>query len=1280
MKQSLWALFAACLCLLIPGISEGEENNVAGGNATGDTDTVDCSTADGDEDAMYFGEPDSSDTSALSAEIREKMIHIIKYGPGTGEEEFIQSTPVAPYVPVKFSSGEIRVKMKKGHTLEKSNSVTSIRQDGAYSESEMLMYLDYEFQELTIRPLWGDSGRLSRLRKQGEANTGRSLPDLSLWYSVKAVPTHPEKRIIRQEDFGNPRLTDDEAQEMERAIEILHEIPGVELVYAAAPLTLASWPDAYHEDYSIYGYDPFAPWRDPWGDYDEEYEWGETSTWTHFQTSTGPDLYNSSGDYDNMTLNAEDLSSPEFPYNQISLYLYWINPLYFSDLICTDGSCYTGGLNVWPAWDLNYKGSGVSIGYIEEDWCLSPADEDEEYDVLCPTHPDLMEFHENQLKYLTPNRPDGPMQFGPAHGTPVLGIMAADHNIGDQAGTMGISPEADYYIGQAWNTEEWIDIAEKLVTSGNGKGAIFLLEPPSWCFVQEHPWDIVGSCPLERYPEYFDFIRVLTANDIVVINIPGNDIGDMDNPAYGYWTGDRNYEPGGDEDYPWDSEWEFAEPDTTLTEPDAEFEYPDSEIIDWPESTIYPNSYKTLRRSSSSFVDTGAIVVTAGLSQDVQSEGLYFLRRSRNTWAPYGSRADIQGRDTLNVSTTYSGDFTYNNEIMQIYGYGPFMGTSSCGPQATGVAALTQQMYKDVRGDHLTSIRMRNALVENGNPQITHSEDPSRTINNFGAPPKLPEELESPQEPFARIGPRPDVGRILQAFNIIPENGASETASSIRVTFSDHQYGEVNFAFMGALQFYSPNEPFGLNWLGHLITAEDTWQVNHMRSPRIDGGHAVKVWGHFRASNHFLLMADDGIDGSAMYLHPTDGINFTLSGWVNVQEMYGDYHTIIAKDQPSPWRREYGLYISPYRKVHFHCFSKRDSVTQISTFSTDTIDLNRMHHVAAVFSEGSTNNLIKFYIDGQDAGTVTTSEPGCMQVNDLVAIGNGLRGYLDEARYEARVVSQSELQARYETGANPPGLIGDWRFDRKNVWTIYDPVHQYDGSLTTNALSDFYSEWGPGRPIGSFSGDDYVTISDPNDQTHPPADLRNLGNQFSIEAHFRSPTTTALRDLVTRHGSDWNGNSWKVYWSNNKIYFRVCTTLTSCYVANTTTLTQDRWYHVVASYNYKMGTSTFYYTMKIFVDGEDLTETAPTTNGAAAYDSAQPIVIGSISGVSANRWDSPIDFVRVYKKALRIDGIYGDANWVNTNRNDIKWLFDHRASMWQNSYYGDYPGNRYADE
>ena len=67
MKQSLWALFAACLCLLIPGISEGEENNVAGGNATGDTDTVDCSTADGDEDAVYFGEPDSPNTSTLSA-------------------------------------------------------------------------------------------------------------------------------------------------------------------------------------------------------------------------------------------------------------------------------------------------------------------------------------------------------------------------------------------------------------------------------------------------------------------------------------------------------------------------------------------------------------------------------------------------------------------------------------------------------------------------------------------------------------------------------------------------------------------------------------------------------------------------------------------------------------------------------------------------------------------------------------------------------------------------------------------------------------------------------------------------------------------------------------------------------------------------------------------------------------------------------------------------------------------------------------------------------------
>jgi len=381
------------------------------------------------------------------------------------------------------------------------------------------------------------------------------------------------------------------------------------------------------------------------------------------------------------------------------------------------------------------------------------------------------------------------------------------------------------------------------------------------------------------------------------------------------------------------------------------------------------------------------------------------------------------------------------------------------------------------------------------------------------------------------------------------------------------------------------------------------------------------------------------------------------------------------------------LYISPGSLVHFHCFSKRDSWTQISMFSTGEIALNRLHHVAATFAESTPYNVVTFYIDGQVVGTSTTSETGCMQVDNLIAVGSGVRGYIDEARYEGRVVSQAELQSRYEAGANPPGLISEWRFDRKNISAVYDPVHQYDGSLTTNALSDFYSQWGPGMPIGSFSGDDYVTISDPSSPSYPPGDLNSIDTKMSIEVHFRTPpaTATGTKYITSRWGATNDAYSWYVNWyksgATRRLSFRVNDASNHWLTTAVNGLEHDRWYHVVFTFDGTQGSEAD--RTQAYVDGvlSEVTRTysdpSPTSIRSGA---ACPIYIGARGGTSSYRYVSEIDYVRIYNMALNTDGTYSGGTWVNTNRDDIKFLFDHRAAIWQNSYYGDYPGNRYADE
>jgi hypothetical protein len=55
--------------------------------------------------------------------------------------------------------------------------------------------------------------------------------------------------------------------------------------------------------------------------------------------------------------------------------------------------------------------------------------------------------------------------------------------------------------------------------------------------------------------------------------------------------------------------------------------------------------------------------------------------------------------------------------------------------------------------------------------------------------------------------------------------------------------------------------------------------------------------------------------------------------------------------------------------------------------------------------------------------------------------------------------------------------------------------------------------------------------------------------------------------------------------------------------------------------------------MKLYIDGEDKTNATYTVNGAAAYDSTFPIVIGNVSGGSSSiGWNKPLDLYEYIKK------------------------------------------------
>ena len=1118
----------------------------------------------------------TSESAAMAPDqaMEEKILQHIQYGTPIVTEDAATAAvaekaadnsaakaDVSDYPP-EYGTGEIHIKLRQGWKLDRADHVTRITKEGQIQYPEELLYLDYEFPESSIEPLWGPAEPLLELKARGERLSGQSLPDLSLWYSIKPDPTLSSVKMIGTEEVADYRLPSFIAEATRRAVEILRTMPGIESVRVAAPMVRSSWPS-------------FSAGDSP------------KPNWVPFELQAAPDIYNTDGDYGEYNLAIDDLTSGFRKQADPSGgdYDYY----YYPPLPCPAGQCQTGGLNIWPAWQAQFKGENVAIGYVEEDWCLDNVADGDIEETACSTHEDLQSFYSNHLRYLTSSRvPNG--GFGYWHGTAVLGIMAADHN---GSGTSGIAPNADYYIGQARNTSEWITLVQRIIEDNKAEGAMFMVIPLG-CFNSGG----MAACPAEVHPEIMQFVRTLTANNFVVVTIPGNGytLPNMKNHLVGVNLDDPVFVLDGDLEI---GEYDYDE-DNAFTD----FEYPDGDI-DWSAYETTNNTYQTLNRAASSYVDSGSILVSAGTSQDWTNpqyyvgdgdygDGLFFSRRSRETFASYGSRVDVQARGSADATTATP----FPQQPVHLYGF--FSATSACWPQVTASAALVQQMYKTLplkangqTGDFLTSIRMRNVLVENGNPQIPMDTDPnwvrfpqeldnryynhSFRTNSYLGSGLVPSFLETPAEPFARIGPRPDLGRVMYAFGLADESG-NATSSRIpryRLPFENHQYttglglfyictprlfGGTTCSYQSrSLPLFIPNEPFAKNYLMPKMFNTSSWNASLVRSPRIAGGFALKLEGASQTTNdhadgkYLQVKEVTGLDSS--YFHPSgsgssDRTNFTLSAWISMASTTGSSQYIFYKHAGTdPDVVEYGILIDS--TGHLCADITVEGATSLSrTCSTSVLQTKRVYQVvAAVTPFGSSSTAVHLFIDGAKALTFAAIYTGIrlQQVSALPEIGLGFRGIIDEILYEKStpVIAYSMwngnaiytlppiFNSRYASGANPSGLIASWGFDKKDAMIIDDPVSGYRGSLYApdgdldvdpiEADMPIYNHWGANVPIADFAASSNgLTVADPDNSNYPPGSLASLGSQFSVEAFFKVPDEASTVDGDADSDSDTN--------------------------------------------------------------------------------------------------------------------------------------------------------------
>lgn len=1141
------------------------------------------------------------------------------------------------------STGAIYVKFEKGWKFNKKDHVTQVSKDEVVNYPDALYYLDYEFPEATIEPLWGDPAALARLKERGEKLSGQSLPDLSLWYKVVPDPMLPVKAMIGTDEMAHYRLSDWDAQLLARALRILRAIPGVRDVHAAHPMVRSSFP---------------------------------TSTWVEanpnflpYQYQTAPDVYLTDGDY-----GEHDLA-PDFP-----------SAMNFS-CDTTAGTCPIGGLNIWPAWDKGFFGGTVPVGYVEEDWCLGPL-AGQNYPVTCPTHPALANAHANRIKYLTSDRRY--TYFGYPHGTSVFGIMAADHNNSNGGvGMAGIAPASDYYIGQVWDPAQWINIVEQLVATPNANGAVFLLEAAVTCF----PGGGVETCPPEVFPEVYDFVRTVTANNIVVVEIPGNGLANFDNPLFVTLQVDGDDD---DEVPEIDKEnYELIEfdMDDDVELADYEFVYPDGDA-EW--GIVSPSPKKLVQLDRSFNNDSGAILVTAGLPNDAS----FGKRRTRMSWGGFGSRVDLQARGAFNIAPAAANadskgvyptcNYTLGNHWIPNLppynfpnlGYGFFPGTSSCGPTVAASAALAQEMYKAVRTDALSSIRMRNALVENGNPQIPLAQDPNRTSNAIGT--TLPEYFEAPNEPFARIGPRPDLGRVMYAFGV--EDGRTAPKIRYHLPFDDHQKinGWMSTWVNGRLVLhpvlhYKPSEPFANNYARQVNWDWGTGGISHTRSPRIAGGFAVKLTppaSNPRSSQRYLQLQADSANPNDIF-HPHRGTygtnNFTLSAWILLNGSTGSDQYIIYKGTDTLTSLEYALYVDS--GMHL-CAAIGTTGGRQQLCTSAALTSKALYQVAAVVRNTvGPATTISLFIDSIHSVSQVFSYTGISRVTQLPDIGYNFKGTIDDVLFEDYALNISnnicaDLQSRFIADSNPAALISSWHFDIKNVTAIADPVFGYSGTL--NTATDFYSAWGAGVPVGSFNGTHTITVADTSNPSIPPLRLNTLGasDGFSIEAHFKIPDfSNAERFIVARGRSD--APAWALSWVDGHARFVVENTSGTVYSVNSDVIPSgqsvNRWVHVLAVFYERrvlFGNGSGNRYMSIYTDGIQQTAASPLVTGSPATPN-YPVTIGSTStGNSSTNWNTPMEYVHLYDYPLTTLAFS-----LVPPRDEVFFLYNNRASLWKNSYY-----------
>ncbi|HVV39360.1 MAG TPA: LamG-like jellyroll fold domain-containing protein, partial [Candidatus Paceibacterota bacterium] len=247
-----------------------------------------------------------------------------------------------------------------------------------------------------------------------------------------------------------------------------------------------------------------------------------------------------------------------------------------------------------------------------------------------------------------------------------------------------------------------------------------------------------------------------------------------------------------------------------------------------------------------------------------------------------------------------------------------------------------------------------------------------------------------------------------------------------------------------------------------------------------------------------------------------------------------------------------------------------------------------------------------------------------------------LAGSLDDVRVYNRVLSATEVRQLYQLGGDKvasaatlqngttlgSGLVGYWSFNGADVTDkVYDRAGTNHGYLYNAATSSAKVQGKLGQGLNFDGAAAYVDLGDVQDQA----------GSFSLAAWVKR-TGNSNGQAGTIIGKEMSSNHQfflEVQDSDasnaNKIRFAIWDVDTTQYSA--TTLQNNKWYHIVATYDDTTKAKT------IYING--VSDSVVTGSGSPVANS-DTLKIGYSQGTSNanNYFNGSIDEVRLYNRAL----------------------------------------------